>query len=157
MKQPDFSLNKGWWYPVILSVILLLIVFFMPKKRINWKEIYITFGIIGYLLWMIDMTIAVPFDIFDLGDPQKEGIPELTLFGIIPSCLSVIYLNLYKEDKKWFLVISFLILSLVLEWLTTIVGLMKNYNNWYSTPVHFVAYAFYLPWHLKYIRSNKDD
>lgn len=156
MKQPDFSLSQGWWYPAILSVILLLIVFFMPK-RLNWKEIYITFGIIGYILWMIDMTIAVPFDVFDLGDPQKEGIPELTLFGIIPSCLSVIYLNLFKEDKKWFLVIFFVITSLILEWLTTKVGLMKNYNNLYSTPIHFVAYAFYLPWHLKFIRRNQDD
>lgn len=100
------------------------------------------------------MTIAVPFDIFDLGDPKKEGIPELTLFGIIPSCLSVIYLNFYKEDKKWFLVIFFVIMSLILEWLTTKVGLMKDYNNWYSTPVHFVAYAFYLPWHIRFIRRD---
>ncbi|MEH7505364.1 hypothetical protein V7152_25740 [Neobacillus drentensis] len=155
MKQPDFSLSQGWWYPAILSVILLLIVFFMPKKRINWKEIYITFGVIGYIVWMIDMTIAVPFDLFDLGNPRKEGLPELTLFGIIPSCLSVIYLNFYKEEKKWFLVIFFVILSLIFEWLTTRVGLMKHWNTWYSTPVHFVAYAFYLPWHLKFIRRNQ--
>jgi hypothetical protein len=154
VKQPDFSLNHGWWYPALLSAILLLIVIYMPKKRINWKEIYITFGVIGYIVWMIDMTIAVPFDLFDLGDPKKEGIPELTLFGIIPSCLSVIYLNLYKEDNKWFWVIFFVILSLLLEWTTTKVGLMKDYNTLWSTPVHFVAYAFYLPWHLKFIRRN---
>ncbi|GIN88260.1 hypothetical protein J6TS2_46460 [Heyndrickxia sporothermodurans] len=58
MKHPDFSLNQGWWYPAFLSLILLLIVFFMPKKRISWKEVYITFGIIGYIVWMVDMTIA---------------------------------------------------------------------------------------------------
>lgn len=154
MKHPDFSLNQGWWYPFILSIILLLIVLFMPKKRINWIEIYITFGVIGYILWMVDMTIAVPFDLFDLGDPQKEGIPELTLFGIIPSCLSVIYLNVYKEDKRWFFVILFVFLSLLLEWITTKVGLMKDYNTLWSTPVHFVAYTFYLPWHIKFIRRN---
>lgn len=83
MKQPDFSLSQGWWYPAILSVILLLIVFFMPKKRINSKEIYITFGVIGYIVWMIDMTIAVPFDLFDLGTHEKKGylnLPYLVLY-----------------------------------------------------------------------------
>ncbi|GIN86325.1 hypothetical protein J6TS2_27110 [Heyndrickxia sporothermodurans] len=154
MKQPDFSLNQGWWYPAFLSLILLLIVLFMPKKRMSWKEIYITFGIIGYIVWMVDMTIAVPFNLFDIGNPQKEGIPEITLFGIIPSCLSVIYLNLYKEEKKWFWVVLFVILSIVLEWLTTKVGLIKHWKTWWSLPVHFVVYAFYLPWHLKYIRKD---
>ncbi|GIN87563.1 hypothetical protein J6TS2_39490 [Heyndrickxia sporothermodurans] len=99
-------------------------------------------------------TIAVPFNLFDIGNPQKEGIPEITLFGIIPSCLSVIYLNLYKEDKKWYWVTLFVILSLILEWLTTKVGLMKHWNTWWSFPIHFLAYAFYLPWHLKFIRKN---
>ncbi|WP_102274113.1 hypothetical protein [Cytobacillus massiliigabonensis] len=154
MKQPDFALGQGWWYPAILSIILLLIVFFMPKKRISWKEVYITFGVIGYIVWMVDMTIAAPFDLFDIGNPQKEGLPEITLFGIIPSCLSVIYLNLFEKDRKWFLVILFFILSLTLEWLATRVGLMKHWNTWWSSPVHFIAYAFYLPWHLKFIRKS---
>jgi hypothetical protein len=155
VKHPDFALTQGWWYPAILSVVVLLIVIFMPKRRINWREIYITFGIVGYILWMVDMVTAVPLDIFDLGDPQKEGLPEITLFGIIPSCLAVIYLNVYNEEKKWILVIFFVILSLILEYGTTKVGLMKNYNNLWSTPIHFIAYAFYLPWHLRFIRGNK--
>ncbi|MED3554187.1 hypothetical protein [Cytobacillus praedii] len=154
MKQPDFALTQGWWYPAILSVALLLIVIFMPKKRISWKEVYITFGVIGYIVWMVDMTIAAPFDLFDIGNPQKEGLPEITLFGIIPSCLSVIYLNLYEKNRKWFLVILFFFLSLIFEWLTTRVGLMKHWNTWWSSPVHFIAYAFYLPWHIKFIRRN---
>lgn len=154
VKQPDFALTQGWWYPAILSVALLLIVIFMPKKRISWKEVYITFGVIGYIVWMVDMTIAAPFDLFDIGNPQKEGLPEITLFGIIPSCLSVIYLNLYEKNRKWFLVILFFFLSLIFEWLTTRVGLMKHWNTWWSSPVHFIAYAFYLPWHIKFIRRN---
>jgi hypothetical protein len=40
--KADFALTQGWWYPAILGSVLLLIVIFMPK-RINWKEIYITF------------------------------------------------------------------------------------------------------------------
>lgn len=154
VKQPDFALTQGWWYPAVLSIILLSIVFFMPKKRLSWKEVYITFGVIGYIVWMVDMTIAAPFDLFDIGNPQKEGLPEITLFGIIPSCLSVIYLNLYEKKRKWFLVILFFILSLTLEWLTTRVGLMRHWNILWSSPVHFIAYAFYLPWHLNFIRRN---
>lgn len=154
MKQPDFALTQGWWYPTILSSVLLLIVLTMPKKRISWKDIFITFAIIGYIVWMVDMTLAVPFDLFDLGNPKKEGLPEILLFGIIPSCLSVIDLNLYKEDKEWFWVIFFVIVSLILEWLTVKVGLMKRWNTWWSPPVHFVAYAFFLPWLLKFIRGQ---
>lgn len=106
MKQPDFALTHGWWYPAILSLILILVIIFMPKKRISWKEIYITFGIIGYVVWMVDMTIAVPFDLFDIGDPQKEGLPELLLYGIIPSCLSVIYLNLGINETLEYMVVN---------------------------------------------------
>lgn len=155
--KPDFALAQGWWYPAILSSVLLLIVIFM-RKKITWKEIYITFGVVGYIVWMIDMILAVPFDFFDLGNPQKEGVPELLLFGIIPSCLSVIYLNYFNPDKKWYFVIMFVILSLLLEWGTVKVGLMelKHWETWWSTPVHFVAYAFYLPWHLKYIRGIRN-
>jgi hypothetical protein len=157
MKQPDFALTQGWWYPAILSLILLLIVLFMPKKKINWIEIPIIFGLVGYIVWMVDMTLAVPFDVFDLGNPQKEGLPEILLYGVIPSCLSVIYLNYFKQTKKWLFVLSFVILSLILEWLTVKVGLMKlkRWNTWWSTPVHFTAYAVLLPWLLKFIRKNQ--
>jgi hypothetical protein len=155
--KPDFALTQGWWYPAVLSLILLLFVIFMPK-RISWKEIYITFGVIGFIVWMTDMTLAVPFDIFDLGNPKKEGLPEILLFGIIPSCLAVIFLNYYNQDKKWFWVILFVITSLILEWLTVKVGLMKLklWKTWWSTPVHFLAYSWYLPWHLKFIRRKQD-
>ncbi|YCA46528.1 hypothetical protein M1E11_26215 (plasmid) [Bacillus sp. JZ8] len=153
--KPDFDLSQGFWYPVVLSLILLLIVIFIPK-RITWKEIFITFCIIGYIVCIVDLTIAAPFDIFDIGHPKKVGLLEILLYGFIPSCLSVIYLNYYKLDKKWFFVILFVILSLILEWLTVKVGVMKlkYWKTWWSTPVHFVAYAFFLPWLLKFIRRN---
>ncbi|GGJ81847.1 hypothetical protein GCM10007063_00330 [Lentibacillus kapialis] len=155
MIQPDFVLTQGWWYPAVLSSCLLLIVFLMPKK-LSWKEIYIIFAIIGYIVWMIDIILAIPFDIFDLGDPQKEGLPEILLFGIIPSCLAVIYLNYLKQDKKWLFVFLFVVISLILEWLTVKVGLMSynHWNTWWSTPVHLVAYAFFLPWQLTFIRKD---
>jgi hypothetical protein len=155
MKQPDFDLGQGWWYPAILGSVLFLIVLLMPKVRINWKEIYITFGIIGYIVWMIDTTIAVPFDIFDINHPKKTGLSEIILYGVIPSCLSIIYLNLYKREKKWTLVTFFVIISFILEWLTSKVGVMKGaWQIWWSIPIFLVAYAFFLPWHLKFIRKK---
>lgn len=110
MKQPDFAFSQGWWYPAILGTALLLFILIMPK-RLSWKEIYITFGIIGFIVWMVDITLAVPFDIFDIGDPKKEGISELFLYGVIPSCLSVIYLNFFTQSKKW----SFVSLQIAYE------------------------------------------
>lgn len=110
MKQPDFAFSQGWWYPAILGTALLLFILIMPK-RLSWKEIYITFGIIGFIVWMVDITLAVPFDIFDIGDLKKEGISELFLYGVIPSCLSVIYLNFFTQSKKW----SFVSLQIAYE------------------------------------------
>ncbi|MFC0271465.1 hypothetical protein ACFFIX_08360 [Metabacillus herbersteinensis] len=156
MKQPDFALTQGWWYPAILGSVLLLFMIFMPK-RLSWREIYITFSLIGYIVWTVDMTLAAPLDIFDIGHPKKEGLPEILLFSVIPSCLSVIYLNYYSQEKKWFYVVLFVVVSLILEWVTVKVGLMelKLWKTWWSTPVHFVAYAYFLPWHLKFIRRNQ--
>lgn len=153
--KPDFDLAQGWWYPVIVSLVLILIILFIPK-RLKSKEIYITFGIVGYIVWTVDTIIAAPFDLFDLATPTKTGLPELLLYGIIPSCLSVIYLNYYKAEKKWTYALLFVVISIILEWLTVKVGLMKlkGWNTLWSLPVHFVFYAFFLPWHIKYIRKQ---
>ncbi len=37
----------------------------------------ITFGVIGYVVWMVNITIAAPFDIFDIGT-KRNGLPERT-------------------------------------------------------------------------------
>ncbi|WP_438448203.1 hypothetical protein [Gorillibacterium sp. sgz5001074] len=154
--QPDYDLAKGWWYAALLASILIPIVIFMPK-RLKLHEIYATIAVIGYVVWFVDINLAIPFDIFDIGSQGKQGLPELLLYGVIPPCLSVIYLNFYKPDHKWKLAIPFFIGSFLLEWLTVQVGLMtlKTYNTLYSLPVHFLAYAYLLPWHLRFIRRGR--
>lgn len=122
----------------------------MPK-RISWSRIIIVFCVIGYIVWMVDITLAIPFDLFDIGVKGKQGLPELTLCGIIPSSISVIYVNYYKEEQRWGYVAVFTTISFILEWLTVQVGLMKliAWSTYWSLPVHFGAYAYLLPWLLQ--------
>ncbi|WP_026559844.1 hypothetical protein [Bacillus sp. J37] len=151
----NFDLAKGIWYPIVLSILLVIIIFIIPKK-LSKQELYITFGVIGYVVWMVDMTIAAPFDIFDIGT-KRNGLPELLLYGIIPSCIAIIFLNLYlSTSKKKTLTIIFIVLSFILEWLAEITGIMtsKIWHAYYSIPVFTVVFFFALPWHLKFIRNR---
>lgn len=153
--NPHFDLVKGIWYPISLSILLLIILIFMPKK-INKQEIYISFGVIGYLVWMVDMTLAAPFNIFDIGT-KSDGLPELLLYGFIPSCIAVIFLNFYdRTNKKNLLSILFTIISLLLEWFADLTGIMTS-NIWklyYTIPVFTIVFFLCLPWHLKFIRKT---
>ncbi|OHR69749.1 hypothetical protein HMPREF3291_00375 [Bacillus sp. HMSC76G11] len=148
-------LAKGVWYPITVSIITILFMLFMPK-RISWRDIYITFGVGGYLTWMIDSGMN-QIDIFHLADPQKVGVGDVISYGIIPSALAVIYLNYLKFDSKWWLVILFTGLSFFLEWGMVQSGYMKlnGWHTWWSIPVYLIVYGLWLPWHLKFIRSSK--
>lgn len=153
--KPNLALGEGWWYPAVLAAILIFYIILMPK-RMRWREIFLVFSVIGYIVWTIDMMLAAPFDIFDIAHPEKEGLPELLLYGILPACFSVIYLNHYKEGKKWLWASAFIIASFLAEWLAVQVGIMnlKHWNTWWSLPVYFVAYGFFLPWLLRIIRKD---
>jgi hypothetical protein len=155
MLKPDFDLAKGWWFPAVVTAVLLLIILIMPK-RLKWKEIYSTYGVVAAFVWLLDTIIAVPFDLFDIGDPLKRGLPEILLYAFIPPFLSIIFLNYYKIEKKWVYVILFVILSSIIEWLTIKVGLMKlkGWNTLWSIGVFFIFYGFFLPWHIKFIRNT---
>ncbi len=151
----NFDLAKGIWYPIVLSISLVIMIFISPK-RLSKQEFYITFGVIGYFVWMVDMTIAAPFDIFDIGT-KRNGLPELLLYGFIPSCIAIIFLNYYQStSKKKTLIIFFIILSFILEWLAEITGIMtsKIWHAYYSIPVFTVVFFFALPWHLTFVRSG---
>ncbi|WP_248925690.1 hypothetical protein [Paenibacillus hamazuiensis] len=152
----DFS--TGWWYPVVLGLFLLLFVAFMPKRGVNWREIYLTFGVIAGLVWATDTVFAVWFDLFDVGEPHKRGIGEFFLYSIIPPSFSVIYLNYYEERHKLLYTLIFTSLSGLAEWATVAVGLMKL-NNWhtlFSVPVYLVVYYYYLPVHLRIMERTAD-
>ncbi len=87
--NPNFDIAKGIWYPITLSILLNLIFLFLPKK-LNKPEIYTTFGVIGYVVWMVNITIAAPFNIFDIGT-KRDGLPLFLLYGLIPSLISIIF------------------------------------------------------------------
>lgn len=156
IKSMDFS--TGWWYPVVLGILLLFFVVFMPK-RINWREIYLTFGLIAGLVWVVDTIFAVWFNLFDIGDPHERGIAEFFLYSIIPSSLAVIYLNFYQERNKLPYTFLFISISGLAEWLTVAVGLMKlnHWNTLYSLPVYFVVYYFLLPEHLRIMERTPNS
>ncbi|MCY9658182.1 hypothetical protein P5G65_04550 [Paenibacillus chondroitinus] len=157
IQNMDFS--KGWWYPAILGVFLLLFIVFMPK-RLNMSEIYLTFGVIAGLVWVIDTIFSVWLDLFDVGSPNKRGIPEFFMYTIIPPSFAVIYLNVYQEYKKLLYTILFTAVSELAEWLAVAVGIMtlKHWNPLYSIPVYLVVYYFYLPFHLRVMkRTSKSE
>ncbi|MFP3126008.1 hypothetical protein OH784_25510 [Ectobacillus funiculus] len=63
----------GFWYPLSLTIPLLLFVLVM-SKRLSWKEIYITFGVVGLLSTITDLIFGANLDFYDLGKPQHEGL-----------------------------------------------------------------------------------
>lgn len=150
--------QEGIWFPLISGIIALLFIVLMPKRQMNWRGIYITFGVIGYVTLMLDVFIVGEyFDLFDIGDPGLEGIGDLMTYAIIPSCLAVAYLNYFDRKRIWLYVALFTVISFLFEWELTRVGYMrlKGWQNWYSIPVYIIVFGLWLPWHLKLIQHNK--
>ncbi len=145
----------GIWFPISVGIALFLFMLFMPK-RLSWREIYLTFGTVGYVTWVIDLPfMAAYFDLFDVGAPKVPGIGDVITYGVIPSLLAVIFLNYFKHEKKWRYVAGFTLLSFLFEWALVQVGYMnlKGWVTWWSIPVYFFVYGFWLPWHLGLMRK----
>ncbi|WP_318508828.1 hypothetical protein [Bacillus sp. T3] len=149
--------SKGLWFPVALGTIFLIYIFFMPK-RLSWREIYFIFGTTGYVAITIDVFLMLNYlDVFDLGhNPQLEGIGDFICYGIIPSCFAVLFLNYFKQEKKWLYVTFFTILASLSEWLLVQVGYMKlkGWHTWWSIPAFIIVFGFWLPWQLRLIRGE---
>lgn len=145
---------KGLWLPITLAIILLLFVLIMPKKEISWRGIYVTIGVIGLTTWIADNIFAGFLDLVDFGHPRYSGIGELLTYSFVPSSLAVIYLNYLGKDNKWKLVITFTLLSFMIEWSVAQVGYMKltHWNHLYSLPIFFIVYSYVLPLHAKIIK-----
>ena len=151
--------QQGIWFPLVISAIVLLFVLFMPKRQINWRGIYLTFGVVGFVALMLDIFIVAEyFDLFDIGDPNIEGFGDLVTYGIIPACLAVAYLNYFDRKNKWLYVFLFTLVSFLFEWGLTQVGYMKlkGWQNWYSIAVYLIVYGLWLPWHLKLLQHPYD-
>lgn len=152
----NLNLNsKGIWWVFLFGSIVFLIVLLMPK-RLKKREIYFIFGVVGYVTMIMDVSImSTYFDLFDLGsEPDVEGIGDLISMAIIPSCLAVIFSNYFKWKKKWIYVGAFVLISFMFEWILVQVGYMKlkGWKTWWSLPVYFVVYSYWLPWQLEMLR-----
>jgi len=150
----DLSAN-GTWLPIIVGVIVLGFMLFMPK-RLRWTEIYLTFGVVGFVTFFMDIAVMAGFfDVFDLGKPAVVGVGDIISYSVIPSCIAIIFLNYYQKDKKWMYVGLFTLLSFLFEWGLVQVGFMelKGWKTWWSIPVYIFVFGFWLPWHFNLIRK----
>ncbi|MEH7418809.1 hypothetical protein V7266_26605 [Neobacillus drentensis] len=149
---------QGSWLPIVMSLLLLIYALFMPKKEIGWREFYVTFGIVGYFAWISDSLLGEMIDLVDFGNPEFAGIGEFLSYSLIPSSLSVIYLNYFEKSNKWKLTIIFTIISILIEWGMRSVGYMKvhGWSFFISIPLYFVVFAFLLPFHRKLIKCKQD-
>ena len=147
---------KGLWFPVTASILFALTVLMIPKKNISWREIYITFGVVGFITWFSDGLIARELDLFDIGDPKKAGIGDLLSYTFIPSSLAILFLNYLAPNNKWKLTFCFTLIALLIEFGMVYVGYMKYKGwNWYvSIIVFLIAFGFLLPMHIKLIRKE---
>lgn len=147
---------KGLWFPVTVSILLVLIVLFIPKKNINWREIYITFGVVGFATWFTDGLVAREFDLFDVGAPAKAGLGDILSYTFIPSSLAILFLNYFTRNNKWKLTIFFTLLASLVEYGMIYFGYMK-YKGWHwsvSIIVFLIVFGFLLPLHIKFIRTD---
>ena len=147
---------KGLWFPIAASVLFAVTALIIPKKNISWKEIYTTFGVVGFVTWFSDGLLGRVFDLFDIGDPKKAGLGDILSYTFIPTSLAILYLNFLTKNNKWILTICFTILSLLIEFGMVHVGYMKYKGwNWYiSIIVFLIAFGFLLPLHIKLIRKE---
>jgi len=149
---------KGLWLPVSLAIIIFLCALLMPKKKINWREFYITIGVVGFLTWIADGIFARYLDLVDFGDPNITGIGEFISYSFVPSSLAVIYLNYLSLENKWKLVIIFTLISVLIEWSVEQVDYMKliHWNHLYSIPIYLLIYSYILPLHFRIIKCDKE-
>lgn len=147
---------QGNWLPIVVSLLLFLYALFMPKKELSWRDLYITFGIIGYFAWISDSVLGKMLDLVDFGNPKITGIGEFLSYSLIPSSLAVIFLNYLRKTNKWILAIFFIIISTLIEWGMRKVGYMKVHglSFFISIPLYFVVFSFLLPIHRKLIKCR---
>ena len=147
--------SQGLWFPVAVSIFLALTVLFIPKK-ISWREIYITFGVVGFATWLSDGILARAIDLFDIGDPKKAGLGDILSYTFIPTSLSILFLNFLTRKNKWILTSLFTLVAFLIQFGMVNFGYMtfKGWSGYISIIVYLLAFGFLLPLHLKIIRNE---
>ncbi|MET1247461.1 hypothetical protein ABWW58_01560 [Sporolactobacillus sp. STCC-11] len=153
VKNLDLT-SKGVWFPITLSILLLLFTLFMKKKQLTWREIYLTYGVFGFIAWMFDTITGNVFDFYDVGNPSITGLGDFMGFSFIPSSLAAIYLNFRTERNKWFMVTLFTAISLFIHWGIQWSGYFKSkgWNSIVSLVIFIIAYWLIVPLHLRIMR-----
>jgi hypothetical protein len=123
----------------------------MPK-RLTIRENILIFTIVGYFAWVAHILFGIKLDLLDFGPTKKVEYTDFALVSLLPSLLSVLYLNYKKEDKYLLYVFLWTVLSFLIEFLFSTAGYMKHteWKMWYSIPVYFVAYSM-LHWFNKHV------
>ncbi len=94
LERMDLS-AKGIWFPIVVGLISLGFMLFMPK-RISWREIYFTYGTVGYVTFIIDMPImARYFNLFDVGGPNVPGVGDVLTYDRIENGKLPFYLSFF--------------------------------------------------------------
>lgn len=146
---------KGFWCPITWTIILVLVVLFVPKKKMNWLQIYCTYGVLGTLAWVANCIFGISLNLVDFGSAEWTGIGEMLNYTLIPSSLGILYLNNFRRENRLLRTLMFMVLSLFVEWTCHAAGFM-GYNHWsllYSVPIYFIIYYFVLPLHYRIIRT----
>ncbi len=144
------------WFAYTIIGVLLLVLFFMPKK-LTLKEIYYSVGILGFGAWLGDALVGDVFKGFQIGPSPNTYLIDYIFVSFVPLALGLIYLNFLTEIKsiafKW----VWAAIAYLLEWGAVASGYMvnKGWKTWYSIPVYVLVFVFLLPWHLKFMRSEK--
>lgn len=148
---------RGAWLVYSLGTLLVLLALFL-KRRLTWREYYVTFGIMSAAGWLGNTVLFLQLDILDSGDPFILGIADIIVFTVAPSSIALLYLNFYKPNIKWVISILFTLLAVVMEYCLTAVGFFtqRGWHVWYSIPLYFVLFFFFLPWHLRYVRGKTE-
>jgi hypothetical protein len=153
VKNLDLT-SKGVWAPIALSILLLLFTLFMKKKQLTWREIYLTYGMFGFIAWMLDTITGNVFDFYDVGNPNITGLGDFMAFSFIPSSLAVIYLNFRTGKNKWFMIALFTMISLFIYWSVEWAGYFKDkgWSSIGSLAVFVIVYWLIIPLHLRIMR-----
>ncbi|MFM9329268.1 hypothetical protein [Paenibacillus mesotrionivorans] len=146
---------KGAWVVYSTGALLLLLALLL-KRKLTWREYYVTFGIISTAAWLGNIVLFFQLDLLDSGDPSIGGIADIIVFTFAPSSISLLFLNFYKPNIKWAMSIGFTLLAVALEYWLVTVGFFtqKGWQVWYSIPLYFLFFFFFLPWHLRYVRGK---
>ena len=131
----------------------LLIIFFM-KKRLTYREIYISWFVIALINLSSDVVLSLYFKLYELGESGIQlsvHLLELTL----GASYGIIFLNFMPQHPFHFILYSavWLVYSLLFEILMIRVNFINEYDwSLWLSGLYYILCFWFLRWHLRFIR-----